>query len=74
MSCIASAVSACSIAGSTCRNVSPPAENVLTPVGAEEPVRRVVGAEREQVGVSELGLSGGHRHTSDGLEGSTGSG
>ena len=66
MSCIASAVSSVSTSGSTCRKVRPAASTVETPSVVSEPVGRVVGAEREDVGVGEvshrpLTLGGDHR-------------
>ena len=63
MSCIASAVSRRSASGSTCRKVRPSASKVRDALGGDQPVRRVVGADREQVGVAELG----HRRCPQGM-------
>ncbi len=67
MSCMASAVSSRSAVGATCRNVLPARLERADPLGGEEPVRRLVGARGEQVGVAEGGI-GTHRGcTSNGV-------
>ena len=54
MSRIASRVSSVSASGSTCRKRAHRRSNVRHAVGGEQPVRRVVVAEREQLGELEL--------------------
>ena len=58
MSCIASAVSRRIAAEETSRKVRPPASNVDTPSVVTSRYGVSVGADRQQVGVAELGTVG----------------
>ncbi len=55
MSCIASDVSRWIASGATRRKVCPSASKVRHALGGHQPVRRVVRADRQQVGVVEFG-------------------
>ena len=56
MSCIASAVSRWIASGATLRNVCAVRLEGRDALGGEQPVRRLVRADRQQVGVAELGI------------------